>query len=112
MATTSAFWLFAALAVAGTLLPLAAFLPWAGEHGLDPARFLADLFANRISSFFAWDVIVSALVTIALILIEGRRIGMRAARAIPIVATLLVGVSSGLPLFLAQREMALARGRG
>ena len=68
-----AFWLFAALATVGTALPLAAFLPWAARHGLDVPRFIEELFVNRISSFFAWDVIVSAFVTIALILIEGRR---------------------------------------
>jgi hypothetical protein len=95
--------IYAALAVIGTLLPLSQFLPWLRDHGLDLPRFVAALFVNRISSFFALDVIVSAVVVIAFVVIQGRRDGVRH-RWVPILATLLVGGSSGLPIFLAMRE--------
>ena len=99
------YWTLAGL---GTVLPLAPFVPWLRVYGFDPTQFLVDMFANRISSFFALDVIVSAVVLAAFVTVEGRRDGVRPLW-LPILATLLVGVSCGLPLFLALRERALAR---
>lgn len=96
------------LAVPGALFPLAAFLPWLPAHGLDVPRFLADLFANPVSSFFALDVIISALVLTLFMIAQGRRDGVKPLW-LPIAATFLIGVSCGLPLFLALREIALSR---
>jgi hypothetical protein len=96
------------LCVVGTLVPLVPVLPFFAEHGLDMPRFVNEMFANRISRFFALDVMVSALVLWTLVAIEGRRIGMRH-RWAPVVASLVVGVSLGLPLFLYLRERALER---
>ena len=100
-----AYW---ALAGIGALLPLARFVPWLAVHGIDPPAFAADLFANDISSFFAMDVIVAAVVLALFVIVQGRRDDVRPL-ALPILATFLVGVSCGLPLFLALRERALAR---
>jgi uncharacterized protein DUF2834 len=94
---------YLALCIAGTVLPYSQFLPFLREHGLDLRLFFEQLFANRISAFFGWDVIVSALVLWVLVLVEGRRAGVRHLWA-PIAASLAVGVSLGLPLFLYQRE--------
>lgn len=94
---------YLALCVLGTVLPFSQFLPFLREHGLDLRLFFEQLFANRISAFFALDVIVSALVLWVLVLVEGRRAGVRHLWA-PIAASLAVGVSLGLPLFLYQRE--------
>ncbi|MEZ5985726.1 MAG: DUF2834 domain-containing protein [Hyphomonas sp.] len=100
--------LYAALALLGAALPLSQFLPWIAEHGLDIPRFISDLFATRIGGFFGWDVIVSALVLTVFILIEGRRIGL-GHLWLPILCTFSVGVSFGLPVFLAMRERVLGR---
>jgi hypothetical protein len=70
--------------------------------------FFEQLFANRISGFFALDVIVSALVVTAFVFIDGRCNGVRGLWA-PILALLAVGVSFGLPLFLYLREGRLER---
>jgi hypothetical protein len=51
------------------------------------------------------DVVISALALVAFILIEGTRIGL-ARRWMPIVATCIVGVWLGLPLFLYQASSA------
>jgi hypothetical protein len=99
---------YAALAVLGAALPLSAFVPWAVEHGFDVPLFVAELFANRISSFFAWDVIVSGVVLIVFVLVQGRRDGVPH-RWLPIAALCVAGVSCGLPLFLMLRERALRR---
>ncbi|MBB3981727.1 hypothetical protein GGR44_001374 [Sphingobium fontiphilum] len=96
------------LAVPGALLPLAAFLPWLGIHGLDAPLFLTDLFVNPVSSFFALDVILSALTLTLFVIMQGRRDGVRPLW-LPVAGTFLVGVSFGLPLFLALREIALLR---
>ena len=87
----------------GTLLPYSQFVPFLHDHGLDLRLFFEELFANRISSFFAMDVIVSSIVLWAFVLIEGRRNAIKNLWA-PLAANLLVGVSLGLPLFLYMRE--------
>ena len=91
--------LYLALFVLGCVLPLSQLAPWVVAHGLDPGLFLADLFANRISGFFALDVIVSAVVVIAWTWDQSRR-GRVRHPMLPVLATLLVGVSAGLPLVL------------
>jgi hypothetical protein len=55
--------------------------------------------------------IVSSAVLWALVVIEGRRAGMKH-RWAPIAANLVVGVSLGLPLFLYMREQRLVRAAG
>lgn len=97
---------YAAVCVLGTVLPYSQFIPFLREHGLDLRIFLEQLFANRISAFFAWDVIVSSVALWILVLVEGRRAGMRRLWA-PLAANLAVGVSCGLPLFLYLREARL-----
>jgi len=99
---------YLALALIGAILPLSAFLPWFAEHGLDIPAFLGELFSTRIGAFFGWDVIVSAIVLFLFIAVEGSRTGVRH-RWLPVTATLIVGVSCGLPLFLALRERAILR---
>ncbi len=96
--------LYLVLCVTGTLLPYSQFIPFLRQHGFDFQLFLAQLFANRVSAFFAGDVIVSSVVLWALVAIEGRRARMRHLWA-PIAANLTVGVSLGLPLFLYLREV-------
>lgn len=99
--------LYLFFAIVGLLLPYSQFIPWIIEqHALDVLQFVQDLSANRISAFFAWDVIVSAIVLISFIQVEGRRLGMRFLWA-PTLAVLLVGVSLGLPVFLYLRELRL-----
>jgi hypothetical protein len=97
---------YLALCVLGAVLPYWQFLPWVAQHGMNPGLFLQELFANRISTFFALDVIVSAVVLFRFVRVESARIGIRGGW-IPIAATLTVGVSLGLPVFLYMRERRL-----
>ena len=94
---------YLALCILGTVLPYSQFLPFLREHGLNLRLIFEQLFANRISASFGLDVIVSVLVLWVLVIVEGRRAGVRHLWA-PIAASLVVGVSLGLPLFLYQRE--------
>jgi hypothetical protein len=103
--------LYLVLCVLGCVLPLSQLVPWVVAHGgLDLRSFLADLFANRISGFFALDVIVSAVVVLAWTWDERRRGRLRHAW-LPPAATLLIGVSAGLPLLLYMRGESASSGR-
>jgi Terpene cyclase DEP1 len=92
----------------GLVLPYAQFMPWLLEHGLNVALLVRELFGNRISAFFAMDVIVSVIVLIWFIQGEGKRLRVRLLW-LPTLATLLVGVSFGFPLFLFLRQVTLDR---
>jgi len=105
-------YLYLAFAVLGLVVPYSQLVPWIMEHhALNMPLFVRDLFANRISAFFALDVIVSAVVLISFIQIEGKRLGMRLLW-LPTIGTLLIGVSLGFPLFLYQRQLKLDRVAG
>lgn len=101
--------IYLTLCFLGLLLPYWQFIPWLFEHGLNLSLFLRELFVNRISAFFGMDVLVSAVALFVFSRVESRRIAIRR-RWLPVLATLLVGVSLGLPLFLYMRELQLASG--
>jgi uncharacterized protein DUF2834 len=94
--------------VLGLVLPYSQFVPWVFEHGLDLTLFFHELFANRISTFFTMDVIISAIVLIWFIQSEGKRWQVRFLW-FPTIGTLVVGVSFGFPLFLFLRQVTLDR---
>lgn len=97
--------IFCVLAI---LLPYSQFVPWLLKHGLNLSLFFRELFANRISAFFAMDVIVSAIVLICFIQSEGKRLSVRLLW-LPTIGTLIVGASFGFPLFLFLRQTMLDR---
>jgi Terpene cyclase DEP1 len=99
---------YLALCIVGFLLPYWQFIPWVAEHGLNLPLLVRDLFANRISSFFGLDVLLSAVVLWIFIVAEGSRLGMRHLW-LPIIATCVIGVSLGLPLFLYLRQVHFDR---
>jgi len=94
--------------ILGFVIPYAAFVPWVAEHGLGMRLFVQQMFANRISTFFSLDVIVSAIVLLRFAAVESARLFIRR-RWLVLLAILLVGVSLGLPLFLYLRESQLER---
>ena len=96
------------LCVLGAALPLWELAPWLAANGLDVPLLFRQLFADRVGAFFGMDVIVSAVVLAVFVASEGARVRVRR-RWLAIVATLAVGVSLGLPLFLYMRERELER---
>lgn len=91
------------LTALGTVLPLSQFFNFLSEYGLNFKSFFTLLFSNDISSFFALDVFVSAMVVLIFIFQEVKK------KQIPYhgicyIALFLAGVSSALPLFLYLRE--------
>ena len=92
----------------GALLPLSQFAPWVIENGLNVPLFFQELFSTKIGGFFGMDVIVSAVVLFVFIFSEGKRLEI-SNLWIPVVATLSVGVSLGLPLFLHMKQSNIER---
>ncbi len=100
-------WWYLFLSVVGAVVPYSQFVPWLAEHGPNIRLMATELFSTRIGAFFGLDVLVSAVALLAFIRHEGR------ARRVPyrwlsVVATCLIGVSCGLPLFLYLRERQVA----
>ncbi len=91
------------LCLVGAVLPYWQFIPWLFQHGLNVPLLFEDLFANRISAFFATDVFVSAVVLFVFIGLERSRLGSM--WWLPALGVLTVGVSLGLPLLLYLQEV-------
>ncbi|MBP2623997.1 DUF2834 domain-containing protein [Streptococcus oricebi] len=92
------------LSFIGAVLPLAPFSLFLLENGLNLGLFFHELFASYISSFFALDVIISALVFIAFVVSESLRKDKK--WMMWSILGLVIGVSFSLPLFLLFREIA------
>ena len=94
---------YLAMSVLGLLLPFTQFVPWLFEFGLDLPLLLSEASATPISSFAWLDVLVTAMVVIGFIIGDCFRRSV-SVLWLPILGTLLVGPSFGLPLYLYLRE--------
>ena len=102
--------LYAAACVLGTVFPLYFLASFISAEGVDVRAFFHQMTATDVA-LFAWaDVVVSALVVVALAVRE-RSKGVDT-WWLAVVATLTVGVSLGLPLLLLLRERAAAAATG
>lgn len=100
--------LYLLLAVIGFFLPYYFFVSFLIVNGLNPQLLLSQLFANNISSFFAVDLIISAIVFWVFLYRESQRCQMEN-WWVYIVATLIIGPSFALPLFLCFRESRIEK---
>jgi len=93
--------LYLVLTVVGAAVPMIAFLPWLAEHGLNLRLLVAELFVNRISTFFALDLLLTGVVVAVFARTERPRV-----RPVWLVLAVLlsIGVSAALPLLLFLRE--------
>jgi hypothetical protein len=96
------------LAALGALVPYTALAVFVSRHGLDPVRLLEQAFGSPGAVFFALDVVVSAITVMIGVARDSRRVS---ARWVIVIATLLVGPSCGLPLWLALRQVGEANER-
>jgi hypothetical protein len=103
--------LYLLLALAGWLFPYYFFVSFLVENGLDLPLLFDQLFANNISTFFAVDLILTAIVFLLFSYRDAARLGMRH-WWVYLVATLAVGPSFALPLFLYVRAGTLAEAVG
>jgi hypothetical protein len=91
--------LYLALCVPGVLIPFAFIIGFFGLPEPTISLFFTSIFVNHVSSAVAGDLLVSGLVFFTFLFIEGRRLGMKNLWFF-VPATLFVGLSFGLPLFL------------
>jgi hypothetical protein len=96
--------IYLALAALGLIVPYYFFIKFLIQYGFDLSEFTKQLFASPISTFFAVDLLISALVFWGFLYQEAQRSHITN-WWVYIVATLLVGLSFAIPLFLYTREV-------
>lgn len=101
--------IFLLLAIVGFIAPYYFFLQVPVENGFDLPRLLQPLFANNLLRGVAVDLTVSVIVFWVFVFVEATRLQMKHPWAY-LLATLLVGLSFALPLFLYFRERKLDTG--
>jgi hypothetical protein len=98
--------IYLTLCILGFVLPYSQFVPFLAEHGLDFKLFFEQLFTNRISSFFAMDILVSSIAFWIFVFYEDTRSQMKLLW-VYVVSNLIIGLSFALPLFLLIRQRHL-----
>ena len=99
--------LYLVLAMAGFVVPYFFLISFVAANGLNLTLLVEQLFGTPISTFFAVDLIITAVVFWVFLYQEARRLQM-SRWWVYVVATLLVGPSFALPLFLYFRETRLS----
>ena len=95
--------LYLFLAIAGFVLPYYFFVSFLLSYGLDLGALIGQLFASPISTFFAVDLIITALVFLGFSYAESKRVGI-GNWWVYLASTLVIGPSFSFPLFLYVRE--------
>ena len=96
------------LCIIGFILPYTQIIPLILEGNFGIQFIINQLFINRVSTLFAFDLFVTATVFIVFALYEGFKLKIKHLW-IPFIATVLVGASLGFPLFLYLREVNLEK---
>jgi hypothetical protein len=91
------------LALLGLVVPYWFLFKFLSTNGFDLALLIQQLFANNISTFFAVDLVISILVFWLYMIAEANKLHMKN-WWLYILASLTVGLSFALPLFLYFRE--------
>jgi hypothetical protein len=88
--------------VAGIVIPYWFALPFFLIHGANFGLFFEEIFATRISSFFAADLIVASVIFLVWSLRDSRERGISGWWVV-LLSNLVVGLSLALPLYLLKR---------
>ena len=91
--------IYLVLALLGLLIPYYFLFKFLGSNGLNISLLVQQLFANNISTFFAVDLVISILVFWIYMFEEANKLQMKNSW-LYLLASLLVGLSFALPLFL------------
>jgi hypothetical protein len=100
--------LYLILCVLGIALPYYVYMPYFFEFGFNLTDFIQTIFANPISSFIGYDLLIAALAVVVLIVAESRRLSIKHFW-VPILAMIFIGTAFGFPLFLYLRELELEK---
>jgi phosphoglycerol transferase MdoB-like AlkP superfamily enzyme len=95
--------IYLVLLLLGLLIPYYFLFKFLSSNGLNFSLLVQQLFANDISTFFAVDLVISILVFWIYMFAEANKLQMKNSW-LYLLASLLVGLSFALPLFLYFRE--------
>jgi len=95
--------LYLVLAIVGMVVPYYFLISFFTAHGLDGRAFLQQLFATKVSTFFAVDLLIASIVFIVYLPREARRNSIEN-WWLYLIPLFTVGLSLALPLFLYVRE--------
>ena len=98
--------IFLVLAILGFIAPYYFFLQVPPESAMDIPALIQPLFANNFMKGVAMDLTVSVIVFWVYVFAEANKLQMKNPW-VYVIATLLVGLSFALPLFLYFRERKL-----
>ena len=98
--------LYLTFAILGLIVPYYFLFKFLSTSGFDLPLLIQQLFANNISSFFAVDLVISIIVFWIYMIAEANKMQMKN-WWLYILASLTVGLSFALPLFLYFRERKL-----
>ncbi|MGI9303052.1 MAG: DUF2834 domain-containing protein [Gammaproteobacteria bacterium] len=98
---------YALMCVIG-VLPWWPFTHWLQDNPFHVLLFLHDAMENGVSAAAWLDLIITYVVLVVFIIVEGRRLAMNRLW-LPILGATFIGLSFGLPLFLWMREGYLSR---
>ena len=96
-------YIYLILAIIGAVVPYYFLVSFLVDNGLDIPLLFDQLFATDISTFFAADVIISAIV-LAILIITNRDELKKNYFLVPLIGTFTIGVSFGLPMYLFLKE--------
>ena len=98
--------IYLALTLIGLFAPLCFFFKFLNTNGFNVSLMLDQLLANNISTFFVVDLIIAIVVFWTYMISEANKLQMKN-WWLYILASLAVGLSFALPLFLYFREQKL-----
>jgi hypothetical protein len=101
--------LYLMLCIAGAIIPWVFLAGFFGDEKASIPYFFISIFANNVASAIAADLLVSGLGFFTFVYLEGKRMGLKNLW-VYVAATLFVGLSFGMPLFLYHRARAIERG--
>lgn len=90
---------YLSLCIIGVIVPWSFLIGFLQEPQPTVVLFFSSIFVNQVASSVAADLLISACIFFFFIFSEGKRLKMKCLWLF-IPATLLVGLSFGLPLFL------------
>ena len=97
-------YLYLLLAILGAALPLSQFIPASVDGSFSVSGLIAEQMATRNLRGIAFDLLIAAVTGVVFMVAEGRRKRVPHLWA-PLIGTVFVGFSFGLPLFLYLREL-------
>ncbi len=100
---------YVVLCILGVVAPWIFITDFLGLPQASVPLFFTSIFATPMASAVAADLMVCSIVFFFFVFLEGRRLGMKNVWLF-VPATLFVGLSFGLPLFLYQRSKRLEQG--